>query len=319
MIASYTTLLERVGHYLFGIRTGFSSDQTSDILNCIQDGLQRVYASHSWSFFRPVVDITTTAPYTTGTVTIASGVVTLTGGTFPTWAADGLFLVDNGYYSVASRDGNTQITLDNTTVTIATASTYQLARPEIPMDAAFDSIANDSDIAFYPSDERWYPAVKMRHDDFIRKMEQSNPEFDRPIWYSVRTTEFDATVGSRRVLAFYPAPDQAYTMRVPMVLRPIMLDAVNQYPIGGEILSQVILEACLAAAERNFEEREHVHEKHFREAITFAIQNDLERTAPRTLGPDAPGGTSGKFGVIDYAYMSREQRMGRLTLDGNTL
>jgi len=84
MIASYTTLLERVGHYLFGVRDGFSSDQTSDILDCVRDGLQRVYSAHEWSFFRPVAEVTTTAPYTTGTVAVAAGVVTLTGGTFVT-------------------------------------------------------------------------------------------------------------------------------------------------------------------------------------------------------------------------------------------
>lgn len=319
MIASYTTLLERVGHYLFGMRGGFSSDQTNDILDCIRDGLQRVYSVHPWSFFRPVVDVTTTAPYVAGTVTIASGVVTLTGGTFPTWAADGIFMVDNSYYSVASRGSDTQITLDATTVTVASASNYQLARPEIPMDAAFDAVANDSDLTYYPSAECWYPPVKQRHDSFLRKMEQSNPEFDRPVWYSVRTTEFDPTVGSRKVLVMYPTPDQAYTLRVPMVLRPIMLDATNQYPIGGEVLSQVILEACLAAAEHNFEEREHVHEKRFMEMIALAIRNDQERSSPTSLGPDAPRGSYGKFGVVDYDYQSREQRIGRLTLGGDVL
>lgn len=316
MIASYSTLLERVGHYLFGIRTAFTSDQTSDILNCIQDGLQRVYSAHNWSFFRPVVDVSTTAPYVTGTVTIASGVVTLTGGTFPSWAADGLFLVDNSYYSVASRNSNTQITLDATTVTVASASNYQLARPEIPMDAAFDAVANDSDLTYYPSAEYWYPPVRQRHDSFIRKMEQSNPEFDRPVWYSVRTTRFDPTVGSRKVLVLYPTPDQVYTLRVPMVFRPIMLDAINQYPIGGEVLSQVILEACLAAAEHNFEEREHIHEKRFMEMIALSIRNDQERSSPTSLGPDSPRDTSGKFGVLDYDYVSREQRIGRITING---
>src|SRR5688500_6898523 len=40
MVASYSSLLERVGHYLFGIRASFSSDQTTDIEECIKDGLR---------------------------------------------------------------------------------------------------------------------------------------------------------------------------------------------------------------------------------------------------------------------------------------
>jgi hypothetical protein len=147
---------------------------------------------------------------------------------------------------VASRGSSTQLTLDTTSVTVATASSYKLARPEIPLDEAFDAVTNDSDLHYYPSPECWYPPVKWRHDATIRQLEGNNPEFDRPMFYSVRTVRFDPTVGSRKVLALYPAPDQVYTLRVPMILRPVLLDEVNFYAIGGEVLSQVILEACLA-------------------------------------------------------------------------
>ncbi len=313
---NFSILQERVGHYLFGIRTGFSSDQQSDIADCLNDGLRRVYSAHNWSFLRPIADVTTTAPYDTGTITIAAGVVTLTGGVFPSWAASGLLRVNNRYYSVATRDSNTQITLDSTSTTIATASSYHLARPEIPLDAAFDSVANDSDLTYYPSPDNWYPPVQNRHDSTIRQLEASNPEIDRPVFYSIRTVTFDPTVGSRKVLALYPTPDQAYTLRVPMILRPVLLDAVNLYAIGGEVLSQVMLEACLAAAEHNFEEREHVHEKRFMEMIGLAIRDDQERSSPTSLGPDAPRGEPGRFGMVDYAYRLREQRMGSVSIDG---
>lgn len=319
MVVSYDTLLERVGHYLFGIRTGFSADQTSDILDCIRDGLRRVYAAHDWSFMRPVKDVVTTAPYVTGTITIASGVVTLTGGTFPSWAADGVLKVNDNYYSVASRGGDNEITLDDTSVTVADDSSYQLARPEIPLDASFDSVANDSDLTYYPSPDLWYPPVQQRHDAVIRKLESGSPEFGRPLRYSVRTVQFDPTVGSRKVLALYPTPDAAYTLRVPMILRPVMVDETDEYPVGGELLSQVFLESCLASAEHNFEEREHVHEKRFQEMIQLAIRNDQDRSSPSSLGPDAPRSECGKFGVIDYVYSLREQRIGSLTMNGDVL
>lgn len=316
---SFTNLQERVGHYLFGIRTGFSSDQQSDIGDCLNDGLRRLYAAHNWSFLRPLADVTTTAPYATGTVTIASGVVTLTGGTFPSWAASGVLKVSNRYYSVASRGSNTQITLDDTTVTVASAASFQLARPEIALDATFDSVSNDSDLTYYPSAESWYPPVKWRHDATIRHLEGTNPEFDRPVFYSVRTVTFDPTIGSRKVLALYPAPDKVYTLRVPMILRPVLLDAVNLYPIGGEVLAQVMLEACLAAAEHSFEEREHVHEKRYMELIGLAIREDQERSSPTSLGSDNPRSERRQFGVLDYSYRLREQRIGGLTLDGDAL
>lgn len=102
-----------------------------------------------------------------------------------------------------------------------------------------------------------------------------------------------------------------------MILRPVLLDSTNIYAIGGEVLSQVMLEACLAAAEHNFEEREHVHEKRFMELIGMAIQADQERSSPTSLGPDV--GDRGRFGVTDYAYRLREQRIGTLTFNGDSL
>lgn len=319
MNITYSGLVERVGHYLFGIRSGFSADQTSDITDCIRDGLQRVYAAHDWSFLRPVVEISAVAPYATGTIVVSSGVVTLTGGTFPAWAAKGILKVNSRYYSVATRDSDTQVTLNSTGVTVSDAANYTLACPEIDMPAAFEAIDNDAEIHCLPTESQWYPPIRPRGDQWMRRMEQASPEFGRPVFYSVRTVEFDPTVGSRRVIALNPIPDEAYLMRAKIVLRPVAVDAVNEHPIGGELLSRVILEACLAAAEHNFEEREHVHEKRFMEDIAVAIRNDQVRSSPASLGPDAPRGVSGKFSVFDYDYHWREQRIGRLTLDGEEL
>lgn len=319
MVASYSSLLERVGHFLFGIRTGFSSDQTSDIEECIKDGLRDVYAAHDWSFFKPVKDITTTAPYTTGTVEIVSGVVTLTGGTFPSWAADGLLKASDSYYSVATRDSDTQLTLDDTTVDVDSGTSYELGRPEIPLDASFEAVANDSDLTYYPDQNELYPPVRQRHDQYIRTKQQDDPYYDRPVFYSVRTVEFDPTVGSRKRLALYPTPDAAYVLRVPMILRATMIDATNQYPVGGETLAQVITEACLAAAERNYDESEARHTKRFMELLPLAIQADLRKSAPTSLGPDAPRRSGYYFSPYDYDRRAREVRIGSLTLDGDTL
>ena len=317
---SYSSLVERVGHYLFGADAGdsFTSEQLTKIKYCIHDGLFRVYAAHEWSFFRPEADIATTAPYSTGTVIIASGVVTLTGGTFPSWSADGILMVDSNYYSVASRDSGTQVTLDDMSVTVASSATYQLARPEVPMDAAFDAVSQDRDLTYYPSPEQWYHPVRNTHDSVIRRLESNDPTFDRPRLYSVRTSTFDPTLGSRWVIAFYPAPDDAYVLKVPMILKPVDLDDSNPYPIGGEMLSQVILESCLAAAEHNYEEREHVHEKQYIQLIALAIRKDQERSTPTSLGSDAPRDERYGFAFEDCRSL-REHRIGQITLEGEIL
>jgi hypothetical protein len=294
MLAGYTSLLERVGHHLFGLRSGFSADQTTDIEECIRDGLHDVYAAHS------------TAPYTTGTITVASGVVTLSGGTFPSWAAVGVLKLSNEYYDVNTRDGDTQITLEDTSVAQATAASYELGRPEYDLPTGFEAI--EGDLTYEPGQSDFYPPVRQKHDGEIRRLRQDDPYHDRPVHYGIRTVEFDPTVGSRRRLSLYPTPDAAYVFKARMKLRSTMIDETNQYPIGAEMLSQVIVEACLAAAERNYDEEEGRHTKRFMELLPLAIAADQEVTSPTSLGPDAPRGE-------DADSIARSVRMGDVTIN----
>ena len=310
MVSSYSSLLERVGHFLFGIRSGYSSDQTTDIEECIQDGIRDVHAAHTWSFFRPVKEITTTAPYSTGTITVASGVVTLSGGTFPSWAAVGVLKLDNEYYDVDTRDGDTQVTLEDTSVTEADASSYELGRPEYDLPTTFEAI--EGDLTYEPGQSDFYPPVRQKHDGEIRRLRQDDPYHDRPIYYGIRTVEFDPTVGSRRRLTLYPTPDAAYVLKARMKLRATMIDAVNQYPVGGETLAQLFTEACLAAAERNYDEENKRHTERYNDLLPLAIRDDLEMTSPTSLGADAPRGENADT-------ISRSVRMGDVTLDGVTL
>ncbi len=310
MVASYSSLLERVGHQLFGIRASYSADQTTDIEECIKDGLRDVYAANKWSFFRPIREITTTAPYTTGTITVASGVVTLASGTFPTWAAVGVLKVASNYYDVDTYESGSQITLEDLTVDVDAGTSYELGRPEYDLPVTFEAI--EGDLTYEPGQSDFYPPVRQRADSEIRRRRQDNPFHDRPVLYGIRTVEFDPTVGSRRRLTLYPTPDATYVFKMRMKLRPTMIDAVNQYPVGGESLSQLITEACLAAAERNYDDSTGEHTKRFLELLPLAILADQEATSPTQLGPDRPRGAG-------TAWPSRASRISEISLDGTIL
>jgi hypothetical protein len=306
IVASYSSLLERVGHFLFGIRSGYSADQTDDIEECIKDGLNDVYTAHSWSFFRPVKEISTTAPYATGTIEVIDGVVTLTTGTFPSWAAVGVLKVGSDYYDVDTRDGDSQVTLEDTTVDVDAGTSYELGRPEYDLPTGFEAI--EGDLTYEPGQSDFYPPIRQKDDGEIRRLRQDDPYHDRPIYYGIRTVEFDPTVGSRRRLSLYPTPDAAYVFKARMKLRSTMIDAANQYPVGAESLAQVITEACLAAAERGYDEQEQQHTKRFVELLPLAIAADQEMTSPTTLGSDAPRGENADT-------ISRSVRMGDITID----
>jgi hypothetical protein len=66
------------------------------------------------------------ASYATGTVSVTTGTVTLVGGTWPSWAAEGTFTVGGVSYAVASRTSDSIIVLNNTTITGLSGETYSL-------------------------------------------------------------------------------------------------------------------------------------------------------------------------------------------------
>ena len=137
----------------------------------------------------------------------------------------------------------------------------------------------------------------------------------RPLYFSVRTKEFDPKLGSRKKLILYPTPDDEYILYAQMTLRQVGIDAVNQYPIGGETLSAVILAACLAAAEHNLDDAEGIHERQFQQLLPLAIAADQERSSPTSLGPDAPRSEQGSVS----SYWLRSARLGTVSLDGTEL
>ena len=312
---NYAILLERVGHAVFGIRSGYSTDQTTDIENAINDGLRDVYAAHDWSFFHPVTAITTSAPYSTGTITIADGVATLVDdvgslvtAAFPSWAAQGVLKVDDGYYEVDSRYGDNQVTLEDTSVSADALSSYEICRHEYDLPASYEKI--DGELTYEPGESDYYPAIKARQEGELRRRLQDNAYTDRPLYYALRRAEFDPTVGSRWRIVLYPTPDAAYMLYAPMKLRPTSLDSTNKYPVGGEKLSQLILEACLASAERLYDGAVGIHSKRFQELLPLAIQADKEASTPRTLGPDAPR---------DKYKIPVPAQFGDLTFNGDTM
>lgn len=107
-----------------------------------------IYANGVLIMVTPIND-----SYSTGTVEIVNGVVTLTGGTFPAAAGDGYTLVVNGSnYSVASRDSGTQLTLDDLTLDVTAGAAYNLVSPGTADEHYFFDWKNKG---FWPADYDW--------------------------------------------------------------------------------------------------------------------------------------------------------------------
>lgn len=107
----------------------------------VQDAYRDLTMNHAWRYLLSHVRIQLEGPYTTGTVTYDSGtrVLTLTGGTWPTWAGSGRVRIADIVYRAEERTGATTLKLaagQCPAASIADATAFVLYQSEylLPLD-----------------------------------------------------------------------------------------------------------------------------------------------------------------------------------------
>lgn len=256
----------------------------------IKSGLRQFYYpmvlgekyGHDWSFLRPTTTLTTSAPYSTGTLTIVAGVCTLAGGTFPSWAADGELIVDGETYTVSTRDSGSQITLDDTSVAASAGETYQLIRPIITLPDDFGGLI--SPLTWQPGQANW-TTLKQISEFGVRDRRQYSDVVEAPCRFAIRPKTLTAATGQRFEMMFDPAPDAAYIFTYTYRVRPNTLGSA-EYPYGGAEHSETVLASCLAAAESLRLGQRGDRYQYFLERLQASISYDRMIGAPPSLGMD---------------------------------
>lgn len=100
----------------------------------------------NWRYYQRRATFETVASYSTGTIAYdhtggaSERLVTLSSGTFPSWAKFGRIIIDDVTYRIATNPSTTTLTLyeeDNPGADVASGTTYTLYRNEYPMPADF--------------------------------------------------------------------------------------------------------------------------------------------------------------------------------------
>lgn len=289
---AYEDLRREVGYVLgYSLADGGVWDDEEETLvdMCIEDGLRMFYnpppidgTVHQWRFMRPEGELETTIPYSAGTIEIASGVVTLTTGTFPSWAAGGDLVVNSKTYAVDTRDGDTQITLEDTTVTVAAGTAYELRRYAYDLPDDFGGI--DSPIAFQPSSSTTFHPVREAPTSTIRQKRQYEQFPGQPLLFALNVKPMDPTVGTRYEIWIYPTSDKAYQLIFNYKVYQNKLSKTNKYPAGGSAHAETIRAACAAAAEMRSDDMQGPKYQYFLERIQQSIMTDRQENSPKNLG-----------------------------------
>ena len=196
----------------------------------IQLAYSEMHSKRNWTYYYSTGHINTVAPYSTGTIEYdhTGGTyerqVTLTTGTWPAWAADGMLVIDQVPYPVTSRKSATVITLadaNNPGADVAALTTYEIYREAytLPVDfAAMDKLSqmNNSQCLDYTT-----PGSMLA-------MQTNNVSPANPQYYTITN---DPNRHGVLALRLFPAPDQIYPFNFTYRRRPRTL-RIDSYSTG---------------------------------------------------------------------------------------
>jgi hypothetical protein len=261
---------------------------------CVDIGCRWVYEPemlpnevqvHVWSFMQPKLEnFTLSQPYSTGTIGIVAGVVTGTGTVFPLWAANGVIVVDGVAYSVATRGGNTSLTLDDTSVNLASGSSYTLQQVDYQLPDLFGGLQGD---IYLNQSGSWIGSEVQRcsKEEILAYQKSGIADFSTiPARFAIFPADQTGVADQKWMLTVWPLRDAAYTLSFFYRINPYRLTSNLPYPMGGLPLSECLREAVLAAAEIEFMGQAGIHNQLFRTRLIAAVSADRQMSNPGFLG-----------------------------------
>ena len=191
----------------------WSAETAADVSRIIRAGRRRFVSAHDWDFLKEYHDFAVEAPYSTGTVAITAGVVTLTGGTFPTTAANQLLSVNGKLYRINTRDTATQVTLRDTSVSAAALTPFTLHVTRYPLPDTFAEFIDPPTVEGGHASELREVLVLPEYE--IRRLTSVDSVYtERPQMFSVFHDLDDDDYGiPSYYVDIYPLPDKAYSVR----------------------------------------------------------------------------------------------------------
>jgi len=277
--------------------TDWSAAQDSDFSLIVNSGMRKFYSgempgeniAHNWSFLYPLGSLELTASYTTGTIDITGGVVTLSGGVWPSWTDEGELWYTVGStmqrVEVTTRTDDTLLVVEDTTST-ETGLAYTLRRVYYDLPADFGGMYTDG--FTFRRDEQWHlPDIKIVGESDIRRIDRQNTGDIYPRYASL----IPVTPDQWRV-RFYPLAGSSYQVEYRYKIAPAKLTPSNPTTYGGAYYGEAMIHAVLDAAAQRINGSRDRHAD-FQASMRQAILHDRRNFSVHTAGPGVSGDQGG--------------------------
>lgn len=231
-----TTYEDAVQHLLDYVGQTVDSAIKRDVRGAIQEAYRELTNLHNWNYYRTHARIVSSAPYETGTVAYdhTGGTyerqLTLSGGTWPDWAASGSVRIANVSYAVESRKSNTVLTLSsgqNPGADVASGTAYTLLRDCYDLPADFRALFRLTALS-------WGRLEPISFDNWMMLLRET-VSTGQPDYYAISPSQSQK---GRMAVRFYPYPSSAETfdfiyLRSPRTLRLEKYEAGTVTTTGG--------------------------------------------------------------------------------------
>ncbi len=265
-----------------------STAQIAAIKSCLDSGLRQFYVQPDWewSFLKPIStillwpdvalddDVTVTSSYSDPTSTLTASEATF----HPSMIGRSIVITDVGTYTITGYTSTTvvlataNITASAKTFSIASAGLFGLSDDCQDIEGLITHAANSG-----------LPSMVQRSESWLRsKRQREGSTTGPPVYWAVVPRSYTAATGQRSDLSVWPVPGEDRTITYRKVINLDLL-ATLQYPPGGMVHGETILESCLDVAEARYGDTQGVH------AARYAKKLDESKRVDAKLWPDTLG------------------------------
>lgn len=187
----------------------------------IRSAYEDLSARTQWNYLKRRTQLNMTAPYSTGTVAYnaTTGILTLSGGTFPTWVTSGELLINRNVYIAHTRTDSTHVVLQadrRPAADLAAGTSYQLVKTSYLLPVDFVELRGITET------ERLWSLAYLSPEQMLARSQ---------LWFNPSNSVYYTIMGGpngRMVMQFNPPPSFARTMdmiyqakpRPPVLLQP---------------------------------------------------------------------------------------------------
>jgi hypothetical protein len=212
---AYLTYFDLVESLIVSSFGGPQDAEQRDIRTAIHRAYDELTTIRDWAYYHVHGRIVLQAPYSDGTVTSSGSTVTLTGGTWPSWAASGAYLkVGEEITRVASRTSSAVLELDSALPfkEDVTGALYTLYRSVYPLPADFRNLDE-------PSDEyNWWSGLYVTPDQAMKIARVSSATGEPYHWTLIKDPN---SAGWAIQVVGYPTGAQTLDFTYRRTARPI--------------------------------------------------------------------------------------------------